>query len=72
MLRALPKWKDASLTRSRDSETLEACDIIVDVTGQYDASKHFDHHQRGFTETFDPSHTTKLSSAGLIYKHFGK
>jgi uncharacterized UPF0160 family protein len=32
----------------------------------------FDHHQRGFTETFDSQHRTKLSSAGLIYKHFGK
>ncbi|CCG82808.1 UPF0160 protein c [Taphrina deformans PYCC 5710] len=72
MLKTLPKWKDASVTRSRDSEILEACDIIVDVQGQYDGTKHFDHHQRTFTETFDANHQTKLSSAGLIYKHFGK
>ena len=26
----------------------------------------------GFTETLDSAHTMKLSSAGLIYKHFGK
>jgi uncharacterized UPF0160 family protein len=32
----------------------------------------YDHHQRGFEETFDASHKTKLSSAGLVYKHFGK
>lgn len=72
MLKLLPKYKDASVTRSRDPETLEACDIIVDVTGQYDGQKHFDHHQREFKETFDAAHSTKLSSAGLVYKHFGK
>ncbi len=32
----------------------------------------YDHHQRGFTETFSSSHLIKLSSAGLVYKHFGK
>lgn len=72
MLKTLPQWKDASVTRTRDPDTLEACDIIVDVSGQYDGTKHFDHHQRGFEETFDAAHNTKLSSAGLVYKHFGK
>jgi len=47
------------------------------VGGVYDASRHrYDHHQRTFTDTmrtvahipFD----TKLSSAGLVYAHFGK
>jgi uncharacterized UPF0160 family protein len=37
--------------------------------------KRFDHHQREFTETFygsdKPNRTIKLSSAGLIYKHYG-
>lgn len=28
--------------------------------------------QRGFFETMDDKHNTKLSSAGLVYKHFGK
>lgn len=72
MLKTLPKWKDASVVRSRDPATLEACDIIVDVSGEYDGVKHFDHHQRGFSETFSAQHQTKLSSAGLVYKHFGK
>ena len=40
------------------------------MLGQYDGVKHFDHHQRGFTETFSPEFKTKLSSAGLVYKHF--
>lgn len=72
MLKTLPTYKDASVTRTRDPEVLEACDIIVDVSGQYDGTKHFDHHQRGFEETFDAVHSTKLSSAGLVYKHFGR
>ncbi|EPS39375.1 hypothetical protein H072_6837 [Dactylellina haptotyla CBS 200.50] len=72
LLRLTPAYKDSPVTRSRDPPTLEACDIIVDVTGVYDGTKHFDHHQRTFTETFSPNHITKLSSAGLIYKHFGK
>lgn len=48
-------------------------DIVVDVGGVYDhAAKRYDHHQRGFDEVFgrgmDGEHTTKLSSAGLVYK----
>jgi len=70
MLRLLPEYKDSLLVRSRNPELLEACDIIVDVQGQYDGVKHFDHHQRGFTETFSSDFKTKLSSAGLVYKHF--
>lgn len=45
--------------------------LFKQVQGVYDGVKHFDHHQRGFTETFSPDFATKLSSAGLIYKHFG-
>lgn len=39
-----------------------------------DAKKRYDHHQRGFTEVFGEAGftKTKLSSAGLVYKHFGK
>jgi uncharacterized UPF0160 family protein len=36
----------------------------------YDESKRrFDHHQRGFTEVFGHGFSTKLSSAGLVYKY---
>ena len=41
----------------------------------YDPAKHrYDHHQRGFTEVFGSGgfDKIKLSSAGLVYKHFGK
>lgn len=32
----------------------------------------YDHHQRGFDECFGHGFTTKLSSAGLVYKHYGE
>lgn len=34
-------------------------------------SQRFDHHQREFGEVFGHGFGTKLSSAGLVYKHFG-
>ncbi|KAK5781258.1 hypothetical protein RI543_001305 [Arxiozyma heterogenica] len=72
MLRLLPEYKDAKLVRSRNPEDWEQSDIVVDVSAKYDGIKYFDHHQREFMETFSDDYNTKLSSAGLIYKHFGK
>ena len=40
--------------------------------GEYNAeSLRFDHHQKTFSQTF-PNKSTKLSSAGLVYMHYGK
>lgn len=65
--------KPTDLVRTRDAKIIETGDIVLDVGGVYDADKHrYDHHQRGFMETFSPEHATKLSSAGLVYKHFGR
>ncbi|KAJ8522537.1 hypothetical protein ONZ45_g903 [Pleurotus djamor] len=65
--------KIIAVKRSRDPAVLGTCDIVVDVGAVYDESKLlFDHHQRGFTEVFGYGFNTKLSSAGLVYKHFGK
>ncbi|KAK5963195.1 Myg1p PWA37_004906 [Arxiozyma heterogenica] len=72
MLRLLPEYKDAKLVRSRNPEDWEQSDIVVDVSAKYDGIKYFDHHQREFMETFSDDYNIKLSSAGLIYKHFGK
>ncbi|CAM9477540.1 unnamed protein product [Ectocarpus fasciculatus] len=72
MLRALPEYKEAHVLRSRKPDELEACDIVVDVGAVYNAEKlRFDHHQREFAGTFE-GYNTKLSSAGLVYKHFGR
>ena len=47
LLKMLPEYKDAGIIRSRKPETLEGCDIVVDVGGVYDETKHrYDHHQR--------------------------
>lgn len=73
LLRQTNMFRDAALKRSRDPAVLAACDVVVDVGGVYDeATLRFDHHQRGFTEVFGHDFETKLSSAGLVYKHFGK
>ncbi|CAG8633065.1 1918_t:CDS:10 [Ambispora gerdemannii] len=73
MLRQTQAFKNSTLIRTRDQQKLDECDIVVDVGGVYDPEKNrYDHHQRGFFETFSPHHSIKLSSAGLIYKHFGK
>lgn len=72
MLRMLPSFRDSNLVRTRDPKLLETCDIVVDVGGEYSAeTNRYDHHQRGFDTTF-PGRNTKLSSAGLVFLHFGK
>ncbi|XP_066528726.1 UPF0160 protein MYG1, mitochondrial [Hoplias malabaricus] len=77
-LRQLPEYKDAEIVRTRDPAELSRCDIVVDVGGVYDPKTHrYDHHQRSFVETFtslcpEKPWVTKLSSAGLIYVHFGR
>jgi len=73
LLRQTFSFRGADLTRSRDPAVLATCDIVVDVGDVYDPEKwRFDHHQRGFTGVFGHGFETKLSSAGLVYKHFGK
>lgn len=72
MLRMLPSYHEAPLVRTRDPKVLETCHTVVDVGGEYDAQRNrYDHHQRGFTTTF-PGRPTKLSSAGLVFMHFGR
>jgi len=72
LLRLLPTYTPSTLVRTRDPALLKTCHTVVDVGGEYSPSSHrYDHHQREFTTTF-PSHSTKLSSAGLVYMHFGK
>ncbi|MCJ1350934.1 MAG: hypothetical protein MMC33_000916 [Icmadophila ericetorum] len=72
LLRLLPAYQPSTLVRTRDPEFLSTCHTVVDVGGEYDPSANrYDHHQRTFNTTF-PKHATKLSSAGLVYMHFGK
>ncbi|MFS8029790.1 putative metal-dependent protein hydrolase [Helianthus anomalus] len=72
MLRLTNKYSGAEIVRTRDPQVLETLDAVLDVGGVYDPSRdRYDHHQKGFAEVFGHGFTTKLSSAGLIYKHFG-
>lgn len=78
MLRILPEYKDAKIVRSRDQKELDKCDVVVDVGGVYDPPSHrYDHHQKIFSSTMHSLSAgtlpwvTKLSSAGLVYFHFG-
>lgn len=73
MLQHTDEFRGCPIVRSRDPKVLDACTIVVDVGAVYDPAKHrYDHHQRGFAETLSEKHTMKLSSAGLVYKHFGR
>ena len=59
MLRLLPQYQQATLVRSRDPEVLKPLTIVIDVAGTYDhAQLRYDHHQRGFFETFDGENQT--------------
>ncbi|KAJ6703391.1 METAL-DEPENDENT PROTEIN HYDROLASE [Salix viminalis] len=73
MIRLTSKYSNAEIVRSRDLQVLEGLDAVLDVGGVYDPSRdRYDHHQKGFGEVFGHGFSTKLSSAGLVYKHFGK
>jgi len=78
LLRLLPRYSGARVVRTRDPSLLGECDVVVDVGGVYDPPTHrYDHHQRSFTHTLhslDPEKPwdVKLSSAGLVYHHFGR
>jgi len=73
MLHHTKEFKGAEIIRSRDPAVLNPLDCLVDVGSVYDPAKHrYDHHQAEFYHTLDEHNTIKLSSAGLIYKHFGR
>merc|ERR1712226_481684 len=83
LLKTLDRYSGAQVIRSRDPEVWKTCDIIVDVGGEYTPEKHiYDHHQRSFTQVLGDvvaplkgqpwASRTKLSSAGLVYAHFGR
>ncbi|XP_074308136.1 uncharacterized protein LOC141643013 [Silene latifolia] len=72
MILLTDKFSDAQIIRTRDPQVLESLDAVLDVGGVYDPSRdRYDHHQKGFGEVFGHGFVTKLSSAGLVYKHFG-
>ncbi|XP_058182309.1 uncharacterized protein LOC131300464 isoform X3 [Rhododendron vialii] len=72
LIRLTNKFSAARIVRSRDPQVLDTLDAVLDVGGVYDPIRdRFDHHQKGFVEVFGHGFSTKLSSAGLVYKHYG-
>jgi uncharacterized UPF0160 family protein len=59
---------EAEIIRSRRNDDLAQANIVVDVGGQYDGDRFFDHHQKNSPLREDGS---PYSSAGLIWKAFG-
>lgn len=73
LLQRLSEFKDWNIIRTRDEKKIEKGGIVVDVGSIYDPKRNrYDHHQREFNETFDSSYNVRLSSLGLIYKHYGE
>lgn len=69
MLRKI--YPNAEIVRSREKAVIDSADIVVDVGGVFDPTQHrYDHHQRGFEETYNAHYDIKLSSAGLVYKYY--
>jgi uncharacterized UPF0160 family protein len=67
------EFRNAKTIRSRKKTDWVNADVLLDVGGEFDVPKRrFDHHQTTFNETLSERHKTKLSTAGLIFKHFGK
>ncbi|KAG8661779.1 hypothetical protein MANES_01G038033v8 [Manihot esculenta] len=72
ILRLTNAFSNAQIVRTRDSQVLHSLDAVLDVGGVYEPSRNrFDHHQNRFDQVFGHGFTTKLSSAGLVYKHYG-
>ncbi|KAL8538081.1 hypothetical protein ACS0TY_000144 [Phlomoides rotata] len=73
MIRRTENFYGADIIRTRDSMVLDKLDAVLDVGGVYNSSRDcYDHHQEGFEEVFGYGFETKLSSAGLVYKRYGK
>lgn len=63
----------ATIVRTRDACGIEQADVVVDVGKMYDHSlRMYDHHQASFQEKWSETSPTLLSSAGLVWKHYGK
>jgi uncharacterized UPF0160 family protein len=73
MLKCLPSYRAMPILRTRNQAEIDKASIVVDVGGTYEPEKHrYDHHQKTFESTYSEDYAgIKLSSAGLVFKHFG-
>lgn len=67
------KGINVSVLRTRDTLKFSREDCLLDVGGEYNHEKlRYDHHQPDFNEKWEEDSPTHLSSAGLIWRHYGK
>lgn len=72
-LKYLPLYANSVIIRTRNQQILNQCDLVCDVGAEYNTSTlRFDHHMKEFNENYNDEFKIKLSSAGLVYKHYGK
>ena len=72
LLSLTKEYMNYEIKRTRIDSELQACDIVVDVGKKFDHSlKLYDHHQYDFNEKW-PNSPIIFSSAGLIFKYYGK
>lgn len=72
MLKLLPEFSSLPLVRTRNMDDVAKAHIVLDVGGTYDAAaRRFDHHQPEFQDAYSSEHNIRLSSAGLVFKHYG-
>uniref|UniRef100_A0A7S4QRM3 MYG1 protein n=1 Tax=Alexandrium monilatum TaxID=311494 RepID=A0A7S4QRM3_9DINO len=73
MLKCLPEYVEMPILRTRNQAEIDKAAVVVDVGATYEPEKHrYDHHQRSFTATYSEKYAgIKLSSAGLVFRHFG-
>jgi uncharacterized UPF0160 family protein len=66
-------YPDINVIRSRDQDVIDNSDIVIDVGQVYDPLRNrFDHHQRGCDERFNINSMISMSSAGMVYKTYGR
>jgi len=66
-------FPQCKLIRTRDENIIEEANIAIDVGQIYDPENNrFDHHQQGCHERFNRNVIIDMSSAGMVYKKFGK
>ena len=73
ILSLLPEFSNSIIVRSRSPAVWKETYILCDVGGEYnEENRRFDHHMKEFTYTFNSELNIKMSSAGLVYKHYGR
>ena len=66
-------YPELEIIRTRDKTPIKNATFAVDIGQVYShEKKRYDHHQPECNEVFNNSFETPLSSAGMVYKHYGK